>query len=1067
MVKSRLHFFQPGRLGRAWWFAVLAAMNVAAQSSERLVASGEWLIKTWEVEHGLPENSATAMVQTADGYLWFGTFRGLVRFDGIKFTVFNSGNTPQLPSDGIVNLHLDRSGRLWVSTLKGLVVREGQQWHTLGTNEGWVGDYVRTFAERANGDLLLTSFYGQVMEFVNGRLAPLPEPPGEPRHGYFAHADEAGQWWVVQNRFVGRWDGQRWVEVVRLNEPIADAVVGGTAPDGSLLLVLRQELRRYRRGVEVSRVPLEQLGGGIWSVSEDSRGDVWIASFDKGLCRVQPDGRWQLWTTTNGLSYNSTRFVFEDRERNLWVGTSGGGLMRFKERRFQTFSFENGVSERAAKSVWPDVSGGLWIASYGKGLFRLEPTGIRIIPLPNRVSSTIYAQSVLHDRAGRVWVGTLGEGLWLFDSAGARRIPPTTTGGRTISALFEDSRGRVWIGGDQGLAVFESGAFRAVDAGDASRIRGVVSVAEDRDGGLWFSNLAAVFRLGPEGPVELREGVEPLRDIACLKADADGGMWLGSLHAGLRLWHAGRWTSIGPEAGLPVSGVHAILEDRNGVFWLSSNRGIARVRRSELLAVADGKTARVQGQLFDLSDGLPSIDCPSGNQPSCARDPRGRLWFATSKGVAMTDPDNFRLNTNRPPVQIEEVVYRMPAPKAAREPAHDSTVRRSKGSAARDDVEVRLTAPFHQPLHLPPESRQIEIHYTALSFSAPEKVRFQTRLEGTGHDWDEPHDRRFTRYYDWPAGEYTLQVRAANNDGVWNETGASLAFLVQPFFWQTWWFRLLVGVLTVGGVAGTVWGVMRGKLRQHEEHLAHEREIRQAREQLSHLTRVSMLGELSGSLAHELNQPLTAILSNAQAALRFLNAETVDHDELRAILKDIADDDQRAGEVIRRLRALVKRGEVQLQPLDLNDVVRETFRLVHSDLVTRNVALVSELDPDPLPVKADRVQLQQVFLNLILNGCDAMADSAPEERKLTVMTSRTDHGGVQLSVKDCGHGIPVDQLDRIFDPFVSTKSSGLGLGLAISRSIVEAHGGRLQAVNNAEGGASFSFVLPPPKSSPA
>ncbi len=189
----------------------------AGKSTYRL--DPDYLIDTWETEDGLPENSATAMVQTPDGYLWFGTFKGLVRFDGVKFTVFNPANTPGLPSAAIVNLHLDRAGRMWVSTDRGLVVREGKNWRSFGRKEGWAGDYVRTFAERANGDLLMTTFDGHVLELVNGRLSELPVPPGEPGKGYFAHADETGQWWVAQNRFVGRWDGQRWVEIDHLDEP--------------------------------------------------------------------------------------------------------------------------------------------------------------------------------------------------------------------------------------------------------------------------------------------------------------------------------------------------------------------------------------------------------------------------------------------------------------------------------------------------------------------------------------------------------------------------------------------------------------------------------------------------------------------------------------------------------------------------------------------------------------------------------------------------------------------------------------------------------------------------------
>ena len=360
---TRMQLLVWSRRGRArinlacgWAAAICCLLAIDTHAGKTTFRSDpDYLIDTWETEDGLPENSATAMVQTADGYLWFGTFNGLVRFDGVKFTVFNPANTPGLPSAAIVNLHLDHTGRMWVSTDRGLVAQEGKNWRSFGTNEGWAGDYVRTFAERANGDLLMTTFDGHVLELVNGRLSELPAPPGEPGKGYFSHADETGHWWVAQNRFVGRWDSQRWVEIAHLEEPVAEAAACGTAPDGSMLLVMRKELRRYRRGVEVPRVPLADFPGGIWSISEDSGGSVWISTFDLGLCRVQPDGKFRRWTTANGLSHNSTRFVFEDREKNLWVGTSGGGLMRFKPRRFQVFGPENGLPGGIVKSVWPDA----------------------------------------------------------------------------------------------------------------------------------------------------------------------------------------------------------------------------------------------------------------------------------------------------------------------------------------------------------------------------------------------------------------------------------------------------------------------------------------------------------------------------------------------------------------------------------------------------------------------------------------------------------------------------------------------------------------------------------------
>jgi C4-dicarboxylate-specific signal transduction histidine kinase len=236
--------------------------------------------------------------------------------------------------------------------------------------------------------------------------------------------------------------------------------------------------------------------------------------------------------------------------------------------------------------------------------------------------------------------------------------------------------------------------------------------------------------------------------------------------------------------------------------------------------------------------------------------------------------------------------------------------------------------------------------------------------------------------------------------------------------------------------------------------------LQEQQRELAHLSRVAALGELSGALAHELNQPLAAILANARAAQRMIMSQG-NTTEIRDILEDIALDDMRAGEVISRLRSLLKKGDIQPRPVDLAEIVGEVLDLLHSDLIRRRVTVSTQLDPSLPPIMGDRVQLQQVLLNLIVNACDAMADQPPEDRRIIIAERLSARGAVQLSVNDRGPGVAEQQLDQIFEPFVTTKEAGLGLGLAICRSIVIAHGGRLWAVNSAEGGATFILELDP------
>jgi PAS domain S-box-containing protein len=254
--------------------------------------------------------------------------------------------------------------------------------------------------------------------------------------------------------------------------------------------------------------------------------------------------------------------------------------------------------------------------------------------------------------------------------------------------------------------------------------------------------------------------------------------------------------------------------------------------------------------------------------------------------------------------------------------------------------------------------------------------------------------------------------------------------------------------------------VFTGIMRDITERKRVEGELQQQRDELAHMTRVSLMGELAASLAHELNQPLTAILSNAQAAQRFLSGKPSDIEEVREILHDIVEDNTRAGEVIRQMRALVKKEEFDFSSIDLSDIIQGIMSLVHSDAVLRNVRVRLDVDPDLPRVRGDKVQLQQVLLNLLLNAFDAMKDCPADERDVSLRAELDGRDMLRISVSDHGTGLTSDQLDNIFQPFFTTKREGLGMGLSISRSIVEAHGGRLWAENNADHGAIFYFTLP-------
>lgn len=777
----------------------------------------EWLVRSWETADGLPENSATAIAQTPDGYVWLGTFNGLVRFNGTHFRVVTPGTTPGLPSAGIVNLHLDRRDRLWVSTYGGLVVREAERWRSLAAGSGWEGDFVRTFAERESGEVLITSFNGRVFESSGHGLVELPAPPGEAGEGYFGGADVDGVWWVVQSRFVGRYVDGRWVaRFMPAPDLPRDAVGCGPAREGGLWVLLGRELHHMRGDREVARRTLPEAPGGVWSLSEDSQGNLWIATHNRGFCQLAPDGTMRRWDAAQGISDNG-RCVFEDREQNLWLGTSGDGLLCLTRRRFQHFDLRGDQKSLVVQSVSPDPGGGIWAATYGRGLFRLGAPGQTNVPLPELPDGARVLQSVWADRAGRVWAGTLGGGLRLRDSSGWRLLPMDETGGGNVVALFEDSEGGIWAsGGGERIARFHGQAFRIFGPAEGLSVSGVTSLAEDTSGALWVSDGHAVFRRERDRPfieVKRADGAS-LGQITCLQKDPDGAMWLGSTDEGLWRWKEGRLSLLDARVGYSVRNVRGLIEDLDGWFWITSGHTLVRVRASDLRAVADGSLARVTVQEFDHNDGLPRAEFTRGRQPTCARDTAGRLWFATIKGVAMIDPAGLRLNAAPPSVHVESVAFYRPA----------SGAEEANGGNAAGGIPEFLDAPGAGPVLLPPGSERIEIRYAGLSYAVPERVRFRVKLEGRDRDWHEPTRQRVATFHELAPGAYVFRVRAANPDGVWNETGASLAFTVQPYYWQTGWFRSGVALFLVGLGGGVVWVRSRTHVRRaaERERFAHE-----------------------------------------------------------------------------------------------------------------------------------------------------------------------------------------------------------------------------------------------------
>ena len=813
-------------------FSLFAVAGLTSPSSIAYATSfpiSSYLIDAWGTDQGLPEDSATAMVQTPDGYLWFGTFNGLVRFDGVKFTVFDRSNTPELPSPGIVNLHLDRSGRLWVSTLMGTGYVKDGRWRIFDQRDGWTGNYVWRFAETASGDLYLSTFDHKLLRFHEDRFLEIAPPPqSEPALGFHLYVDEADQLWVINPRFIGKLSGDKWQETISASlllkkDPFGPrpVLMAGSSRDGGLWISTSQYLRKYRSNQIVLETPSPWPMQSLWSLFEDSAGGVWIASSADGLYHFSSQGGWKHFTSEKALPYHAVRFAFEDREQNIWVGTSGGGLVRFKRRQLTNWGPEQGLPERVVKSVSTDAQGRMYFGTWGKGVARLDGATVTELMAPHDprfksdhdICRSLFdglVVSTLTDRKGRLWISTFSNGLFRLEGNTCRAFFASAGNSPRVSPLFEDSQGTVWVGTQDGAYSFDGNGFEKHPIQDASKGSTVRYLAEDaKTKTLWAaSSLGGLFRFDGKQFVPAPEATAVANDrIVGILADKDGTLWMGTEDGGLACLRDGRVHRIGRKQGLRPHTVVSIEDDGIGNLWFGTEVGIFRASRRDLEDFVSGQRQTVPFKVFNRSDGLATVDCAVGSQPSSVKSADGKLWFTTFGGVVMVDPNTITLNPTPPPVVIEDLVV--------------------------DDKPADVLQPIHTSgpesgisLTVPPGDHRIEIHYAGLSYTAPEKVRFRYMLEGADKEWNDVGDRRIAYFYHLRPGHYRFRVVAANNDGLWNQAGIVADLYMRPFFYQTYQFLgLCFFAVVVAGTGAYKFRINRLRQRGAElEQLVRERE---------------------------------------------------------------------------------------------------------------------------------------------------------------------------------------------------------------------------------------------------
>ena len=813
---------------RAHFCSVRLYWAVALFSFVAFRAVAQVTVDSWTAENGLPQNIIRAICQTPDGYLWLATFDGLVRFDGIRFRTFNRSNTAGIAGNRFGSLFCTVDGDIWAGTEGSGVTRyHSGAFTTYTVRDGLTSNTVLGITE--GGGNLWMLVRNSVVEWrpADQRFIPVKTPEGK-YFGVLSSDGRAGFWKLGEKAFYVLAHGKRMQYSLPPGWGSSVPPIVGVDLGNRIWLATQKGQRSTLVNGRWSNISSDSAvqsashpRAGSRSAYRDSEGNVWYSNF--------------LWSPITGwvqylelppathparIAFNT---LFEDREHNIWLSTEGQGLFRLHTPAIQVYSKAQGVSDPNVYSVYQSPDKAIWFGTRGGGLCRLKDEKITTFTSADGLTSNAIT-AIFEDRSGVLWVGT-ETGLACMRNDGAAPKRPfrnkfgitgdALVSGATIRAIHQDPQGAMWFGCDEGLirlsrqpsdawsthgsnsgklaqsspsalpdcCLHETGRWTLFTKKDGLATDDVRVIIDGRDGALWVAGYGGLSWLhgGQVRTWTDHDGL-PSNSIRALYEDGDGVLWIGTYDGGLGRFEKGKFTKYTVEQGLFNNGVFQILEDSRSNLWMSSNRGIYRVSKRQLNEFAAGKTSLVTSIAYGKSDGMRNVECNGGLGSAGVKTQDGRLWFATQDGVAVIDPEKLEPSPRPPPVAIETcLIDRTPAVMA--DP-------------------VRLTA----------KNESVEIQYTGLSLTDPERIRFKYRMRGLDSNWVDAGMRRTAYYSHLPPGTYRFEVTAAHSDGEWSYAGASLALVVLPRFYQTRWFALSLSAL---GCA-SLWLAWRYRLGQLE-----------------------------------------------------------------------------------------------------------------------------------------------------------------------------------------------------------------------------------------------------------
>lgn len=779
-----------GCLGGA--LALLLAIPFPARALDPARSLDEYALEVWDTDTGLPHNQVHTIAQTPDGYLWFGTWEGLVRFNAREFRLFDRNTVAELADNGVRALLVDRQARLWAGTSRGGLSRlDGESWDHFDQRDGMISDEVLALREDSAGRIWVGLEEGGVAMIEGDHIRNFTTADGLVHNTVLCIAETPdGAIWFGTSNGLNRWkDGRISTPNLGPRTPARQILDLNTRKDGTLLVGGDFGLLQLEGDTLVEVLPGSRLGTqAVSSTFEDSQGALWIGAVSGGLMRLH-DGRLEHLGVEHGLPHNRVIAMLEDGEGSMWIGT-GSGLVQLKDAAASMLGLQRGLSDAYVRSLLQDRDGRMWVGT-SNGLNRLVDDRFEaLFPGGGPVGNHVLA--LAEDADGILWLGTYDSGLVRYDGNKFRHIGQAEgLAGTQVRSVMPARDGTLWVGTTNGLNRFRDGVSQRFGREHGLPREYIFALHEDKAGRIWVGTTAGAARFEHNRfeTVEVPRD-QAMRDVFDFHETDDGTIYAATSDGILRVRGDQVRVAAGEDGALPGA-IFNLLEDDAGAFWMGSNRGIYRVRRDELDAVLDGRLSRFQTTEFDRTDGLANNQCNGGSQSSAVRTTDGRLWFATAKGVAVVDPRQAAEKTMAaPPVVIEDVRI-------------DGRVQTRRADG------IQLASGRHK----------IEVAYAGLSFYSPDDVRYRYRLVGYDDAWVDAPSGRPAVFTNLPPGRFEFEVSAAQLHGDFNTEVARLEIRVAPTFRQTPWFILLLLL----GLIAVIWGGVRARtvqLRRRERQLA-------------------------------------------------------------------------------------------------------------------------------------------------------------------------------------------------------------------------------------------------------